>query len=114
MADAGRGAARRLTLADGHYVIERVLENRPDFFKYQVWVFTNAAGRGVDQIVGEQRFTETADGVTFEWTYNIKPKNALTRIFVRRVANRDIRPFLQNGIDGFAAAARDRVDAAAE
>ncbi|MEM6557406.1 MAG: hypothetical protein AAF642_16105, partial [Pseudomonadota bacterium] len=33
------GAVRRLQLADGHYVIERVLENEPELFSYQAWVF---------------------------------------------------------------------------
>ena len=62
------GATRRLTLADGHFVIERVIDNREDLFRYQLFVFTSATGRGVEQIVGEQRFVATENGSRFEWT----------------------------------------------
>ena len=95
------GAARWLRLADGHYVIERVLENRPEFFKYQVFIFTNAAGRGVEQIVGEQRFVAVEDGTRFEWTYNVRPRNALTRLFVRRNMP-EIESYISGGLSRFA------------
>ena len=102
------GAVRRLRLTDGHYVIERVLEDEPELFRYQVWVFTNAAGRGVDQIIGEQRFVALGpDETRYEWDYNIKPKNTVTRVFVRRLVEREIQPFLDDGLQAFAAAARE-------
>lgn len=99
------GAARWLRLADGHYVVERVLENEPDFFRYQVFVFTNATGRGVEQIVGEQRFVPIDGGTRFEWSYNIRPRNFLTRIFVKREMD-EIERFITSGLDHFAEAAR--------
>ncbi len=101
------GAVRRVKLTDGHYVIERILENRPELFTYQIWVFTNAAGRGVEQIIGEQRFIATGPNSTrFEWDYKIKPKSAVTGFFVDRQLP-EIEAFLQSGMSGFAAAATE-------
>lgn len=98
------GATRWLRLADGHYVVERIIENRADFFKYQVFIFTNAAGRGLDQIVGEQRFVPTDTGTRLEWTYNVLPRNFVTRQFVR--GNMDeIQNYIANGLQRFALAA---------
>ena len=66
-------------------VIERILENEPERFSYQIWVFTNSVGRAVEQIVGVQTFTPVAEGQTdFEWSYAIKPKNRLARFLVNR------------------------------
>ena len=103
---ADAGAVRRVKLTDGHYVIERILENRPELFRYQIWVFTNAAGQAIEQIIGEQRFIATDPNSTrFEWDYKIKPKSALTGFFVDRQIP-EIEAFLQSGMSGFAAAAR--------
>ncbi|MEM0928628.1 MAG: hypothetical protein AAGI89_04965 [Pseudomonadota bacterium] len=97
------GAVRRLTLGDGHYVIERVLENEPEIFRYQVWVFTNDAARGVEQIVGEQRFTRIDDTTTrFEWSYNVKPRSFLTRPFVKQ-RQPELQRFMDNGTAALAA-----------
>ncbi|MEM6899692.1 MAG: hypothetical protein AAF583_07985 [Pseudomonadota bacterium] len=99
------GAVRRLQLEDGHYVIERVLENRPELFTYQAWVFTNAAARGVDHIYRVQRFIVLGPNETrFEWTYNVKPKSALTAIFVRRQVP-ELTEFMNTGTLAMAAAA---------
>ncbi|MEM9285195.1 MAG: hypothetical protein AAGA39_04865 [Pseudomonadota bacterium] len=97
------GAVRRLTLGDGHYVIERVLENEPEIFRYQVWVFTNDAARGVEQIVGEQRFTRINGRTTrFEWSYNVKPRSFLTRPFVKQ-RQPELQRFMDNGTAALAA-----------
>ena len=101
------GAVRRLQLSDGHYVIERVLENEPELFSYQAWVFTNEAGRGVNHILGEQRFIALGpDETKFEWTYNIKPKSVVTAPFVRRQVP-EIRTFMDAGTQAMAAAAAE-------
>ena len=100
------GAVRWLRLEDGHYVIERILENELELFRYQIWVITNAAGRAVEQIVGEQTFTDVGDGRTrFDWTYAIKPRNGLARFFVnqRRSVFED---YLGGATDRMAEAAR--------
>lgn len=102
------GAARWLKLADGHYVVERIIENEPDFFKYQVFIFTNATGRGVEQIVGEQKFVPTDNGTRFEWTYKVKPRNFVTRLVVRRSMD-EIEAYIAGGLKGFATAARESV-----
>ncbi|MEM7546327.1 MAG: SRPBCC family protein [Pseudomonadota bacterium] len=99
------GAIRWLRLADGHYVIERIVQNDPDFFKYQVFVFTNDTGRGVEQIVGEQRFVPIDGGTRFEWTYNVLPRNFITGIFVRRDMD-EIDAYITRGLQEFAEAAR--------
>ncbi|MEM8851472.1 MAG: hypothetical protein AAGE03_15750 [Pseudomonadota bacterium] len=98
-------ATRWLRLSDGHYVIERVLEDRPDLFRYQIFLFTNSVGRGVEQIVGEQRFLAQPDGSTLiEWDYNVKPRNALTAFFVRQQIE-EIDAYITSGLEGLAAAA---------
>ena len=99
------GAARRLELADGHFVIERVLSNTTEAFEYQIFVFTNATGRGVEQIVGQQRFVPTEGGTRFEWTYNVLPTNPLTRLFVQRNMP-EIQDYISGGLEGFADATR--------
>ncbi len=102
------GAYRWLKLADGHYIIERILENEDDFFRYQVFVFTNATGQGVEQIVGEQRFVPVDGGTRLEWTYNVLPTNFVTRQFVRR-SMEEIETYISGGLEGFAAAANASV-----
>ncbi|MEM8690243.1 MAG: SRPBCC family protein [Pseudomonadota bacterium] len=99
------GAIRWLRLDDGHYVIERVIENAPAFFKYQVFIFTNSTGRGVEQIVGEQRFVPVEDGTRFEWSYNVLPRNMIARQIVRRNMP-EIEAYITGGLLSFAAAAR--------
>ena len=101
------GAVRRLQLADGHYVIERVLENQPELFSYQAWVFTNSAARGVNHIFGEQRFIALGPNKTrFEWTYNVKPRSGITAFFVRRQVP-ELTDFMDTGTQAMAAAARE-------
>ncbi|MEM6912467.1 MAG: hypothetical protein AAF511_00675 [Pseudomonadota bacterium] len=105
------GAVRRLRLADGHYVIERVLENEPEIFRYQVWVFTNDAARGVEQIVGEQRFIRLDENLTrFEWSYKVKPASFLTRPFVKRTQP-ELQRFMDGGTHALAAAVNEAVAA---
>jgi len=95
-------AVRRVKLEDGHYVIERILVNEPALFTYQIWVFTNDVGRGVAQIVGEQRFIAEGPASTrFEWTYRVLPNSVFTRPFVRR-SQPDIQRYLQNATDAMA------------
>lgn len=99
------GAVRWLRLADGHYVIERILENESTLFRYQVFVFTDATGRGVEQIVGEQRFVSTAQGTRVEWTYDVRPRNLLARkVLSGRME--EIDAYITGGLERLAAAAR--------
>ncbi len=104
------GAVRSVELADGHYVIERIITNEPELFQYQIWVFTNAAGQGIEQIVGTQRFVVIDENTTrFEWTYALKPRNALTRLFVNRQTE-DLQAFIESGAVGMAAAVEASVE----
>lgn len=97
------GAARRLRLEDGHYIIERILINEPDLFKYQIWVFTNSAGHGIDQIVGEQRWIDLGPGRSrFEWDYKIKPRFFVLRPFIARMRSNTVEPYLQGAVDRMA------------
>ena len=78
--------------------------NDPELFQYQIWIFTNAAGRGIEQIVGTQRFVEVdANTTRFEWTYALKPRNALTRFFVNQ-QTADLQTFIESGATGMAEA----------
>ena len=64
------GAARRVELSDGHFVLERIVSNTPERFEYQIWGMTQAAGRNVDHIHGVQAFEELSDGSTqLTWSY---------------------------------------------
>ncbi|MEM6371945.1 MAG: hypothetical protein AAF727_04095 [Pseudomonadota bacterium] len=47
------GAIRRVELAGGHSVHERVLANSDGRFAYQIWNITAPAGRVIDHIMGE-------------------------------------------------------------
>lgn len=101
------GGVRRVQLRDGHYIMERVLENRPELFSYQVWSFTNDAGRGLEQIIGEQNFIAMSEQKTlFKWDYNLKPKSAITRIFVNRQLN-EVQNFMDKGTIAMSAAANE-------
>lgn len=100
------GATRRVKLADGHYAIERITRNDPGAFDYQIFVFTNAAGRGVDQIVGEQRFVPVDGGTRFEWSYKVLPKHFIARQVIR--GNMDaIEGFIAGGLERFTVAATE-------
>ena len=102
------GSVRRVKLADGHFIIERVVENKPQLFKYQLFTFTSSTGRVVEQVVGEMNFVPVAGGTEFQWSYNVKPRSVFTRPFVR-ARIREIESYLQNGLTGFAAAATKSV-----
>ena len=104
------GARRRLTLADGHQLLERSHKNETRDFRYQAFGFTNAAGRGVDHIYADWTLTEVPDGTHFEWTYRLVPKNPIARVFVRRFRDRELAPFMQGTLDRMAVAARGAQD----
>ena len=98
------GAVRRIELSDGHYVIERIVLNEPEKFRYQIWVLTNASGRAVEQIVGEQRWIATGPNTSrFEWDYHIVPRYFFLRPIVARIRTNSIQPFLQGALDRMAA-----------
>ena len=99
------GAARWLRLSDEHYVVERVLGNEPELFRYQVFVFTNATGRGVEQIVGEQRFVPMDGGTRVEWTYDVRPRNFVARQIVRGSMD-EIEAYIAGGLSGLVEAAQ--------
>ena len=94
-------AVRRLEFSDGHYTLERVLENNfPGAFRYQVWNFTAAAGNNLDYALGEQTWTSLPDGTTkLTWTYSLKPNAGYKRFFVQRFVDNDMRPLMDNALD---------------
>ncbi len=99
------GATRRLAFADGSFVVERVVQNRPGLFQYQVWNLTSGSGRAVDHILGAFRYEPRDDGtIEVIWTYRILPRFGLVRPFVRSFVENDIAPFMESGLDGAAAA----------
>ncbi|MEL7540234.1 MAG: SRPBCC family protein, partial [Pseudomonadota bacterium] len=95
------GAVRRLEFSDGHYTLERVLENdHPTLFRYQVWDFTAAAGNNLDYAVGQQAWEARPDGTSkLTWTYSLKPNAGYKRFFVQRFVNNDMRPLMDNALD---------------
>ena len=106
----GPGATRRVELADGHYVLERVVANTPDRFEYQIWAMTNAAGRNVDHVHGVQQFDANATGgTTLTWTYKVLPNARWKRPFVGRFVRNEITPFLAGSLDNLEAWAAQEV-----
>ncbi len=95
------GAVRRLEFSDGHYTLERVLENDfPTLFRYQVWNFTAAAGNNLDYAYGQQAWEALPDGRSkLTWTYSLKPNAGYKRFFVQRFVNNDMRPLMENALD---------------
>lgn len=95
------GSVRRLEFSDGHYTLERVLENNfPTLFRYQVWDFTAAAGNNLDYALGQQAWEVLPDGRSkLTWTYSLKPNAGYKRFFVQRFVNNDMRPLMENALD---------------
>ena len=95
------GSVRRLEFSDGHYTLERVLENDfPTLFRYQVWDFTAAAGNNLDYALGQQAWQVLPDGRSkLTWTYSLKPNAGYKRFFVQRFVNNDMRPLMEKALD---------------
>lgn len=98
------GALRRVDLEGGFLVHERVLTNDDDEFTYQIWDITTPAGRFINHIYGEIRFSEEPQGTKVTWSYNIKPRFFFARPSIRNYLDDDFAPFMENGLSGFAAA----------
>ncbi|SFS21999.1 SRPBCC family protein [Yoonia litorea] len=95
---------RRVDLDGGYHVHERVLTNDADELTYQIWDITAPSGRFIDHIYGELRLTEIGGQTQMTWSYNIKPSIFFARPFIRSYLDDDFRPFMENGLTGFAAA----------
>ena len=94
------GSVRRVRLEDGHYVLERIVNNTPERLEYQIWAFTNAAGKNVDHIRGVQQFEALdADSTRFTWTYAALPNAGFKRPFVRRFVDSEVRDYLESSLD---------------
>ncbi|APX12073.1 SRPBCC family protein [Tateyamaria omphalii] len=102
------GAVRRVDLAGGHSVHERVLTNTPTAFTYQIWDITAPAGRVVDHIKGEFTFEQRGDTVHVTWDYNIKPNIFVARPAINRYLRDDFGPFMRAGLNGTANAYAER------
>lgn len=102
------GAVRRVDLADGHSVHERVLTNTPDSFTYQIWNVTAPAGRAIDHIKGAFQFDQQGDEVVVTWSYNIKPRIFIARPAINRYLRDDFGPFMNAGLNGSATAYAQR------
>jgi len=92
---------RRIDLEGGYHTHERVLTNDSDEFTYQIWDITTSAGRFINHIYGEIRFTENAGQTTITWNYNVKPAVFFARGSIRTFLNDDFAPFMENGMNGF-------------
>ncbi|WP_299623583.1 SRPBCC family protein [uncultured Tateyamaria sp.] len=101
------GSVRRVHLAGGHSVLERVLTNTKDRFSYQIWDITAPAGRVISYIMGEFRYAQDGNRVTVTWDYNIKPNLFLARPAINRFLKNDFSPFMEAGLSGVVAAYTD-------
>lgn len=95
------GSVRRLKFSDGHFVLERVLVNDfPNIFRYQVWHYTNDAGKNLEYAIGQQSWRTLDDGQSeLTWTYKLKPNAEYKRFFVQRFVDSDMRPLMDNALD---------------
>lgn len=95
------GAVRRLEFSDGHYTLERVIENDfPVLFRYQVWGFTSAAGNNLDYAISQQSWKEIQPGQSqLTWTYSLRPNASYKRFFVQRFVDNDMQPLMNNALD---------------
>jgi len=94
------GSVRRVELSDGHFTMERVIEHDEDTFSYQIWGLTSAAGQNIEQVYGEQSWTNLPNGQSqLSWSYNLKPNAAYKKPFVKKFVKSDITPFLDTALD---------------
>jgi hypothetical protein len=102
------GSVRRVNLDNGHYVFDHVTNTQfPGLFQYQVYGFTNEAGRVAEYIKAEFRYTETRPGfTTLQWTYAMRPKSMLTQPFVKSFMSNKMVPYMEQGMDTMAQAAK--------
>ncbi|WP_299369273.1 SRPBCC family protein [uncultured Tateyamaria sp.] len=98
------GALRRVDLAGGHSVHERVLTNTDDTFAYQIWNITAPSGRAISHIMGQFHYDQSGDEVTVTWDYNIKPSIFVARPAIRGFLRDDFGPFMEAGLTGVVAA----------
>ncbi|WP_461429019.1 SRPBCC family protein [Gymnodinialimonas sp.] len=96
-------AIRRVELATGDHVTERVLINDATTFAYQIWGFTAANARPLDHIRGQFTYVPTGDGQTLvSWDYAVAPRVFWARPFVRSFLENDFAPFMAAGLAGAA------------
>lgn len=98
------GSLRQVNLAGGHWTHERVLTSDDDEFTYQIWNISTAAGRFIDHIHGQLRFTPEGDKTRLTWSYGIKPKAFFARPSIRTFLEEDFSPFMQGALSAFAQA----------
>jgi hypothetical protein len=103
----GNGAIRRVHLDDGHFAFDKITDNKfPEHFQYQVFGFTNFAGRIAEYIRAELKYSEDKAGVTtLTWTYSMRPKSAITKPVVSFFINNRFAPFMEATLDNMVVAA---------
>lgn len=100
------GAVRRVRQEDGHYVAERIVSRNAEGFVYQIWAPTTAAGRNILYGRCEFRVTAREDGRSdLTWTYALKAKHFWAQPFVDAFVRDHFAPFMEAGMDAFAASA---------
>jgi hypothetical protein len=100
------GAIRRVQQEDGHFVAERVLESSSEIFAYQIWAPTTSAGRNIRYGRGEFRVARSGEAQTeLTWTYELKARNPVAAHFLRGWVRDEFTPFMDAGMDAFAASA---------
>ncbi|MCA0870923.1 SRPBCC family protein [Seohaeicola saemankumensis] len=98
------GSVRQVNMAGGYTATERMIENGPDGFRYQVWDLTAPSARLIEHIVGQFSYRALEDGRTeVTWSYSVAPRTFVARPFIRRFLDNDFAPFMQGGLNGAAA-----------
>ncbi|MBF6337167.1 SRPBCC family protein [Nocardia abscessus] len=90
--DAGTdrtGDRRRVQFASGHYLVEEVLDDTSDTFRYMVWGFTEPQQRyAVDHAVAAFTFRDHDGRTEVSWTYSFQPTAAPLRPLVSTFVGR--------------------------
>jgi hypothetical protein len=69
------GARRRVVLEDGNSAVEEIIGRQcPGTFRYEVWNYTNDAGKYVKYAVGEFVVSPHQGATHVRWTYWFRPR----------------------------------------
>jgi len=94
------GDRRRVRFEDGHYLVEEVLADDPDVFRYQIWGFTSTQRFAVEHGVAEFRYEAEGDGTRLSWTYSFLPTTPLLTGAVRAFLDATMTPMMRATLAG--------------
>jgi carbon monoxide dehydrogenase subunit G len=101
------GDRRWVRFEDGHYLVEEVLADEPDVFRYQIWGFTSVQRIAVQHAVAEFRYEPEAGGTRLSWTYSFLPTTPILSGMVQSFLDSTMTPMMRATLAGL----RDHAEA---